>query len=184
MNGEDLYNGVTNIRDDLVEGAEKIVKKKPFRRRRWMVSTAAVLLVALTLTVILDPWGVPGGAYVIAAAKYPKQTQYHLWNETAWREDRSERLSNREIYQGTLGQFETEVLEELLQGAGSENRVCSPDNLYMALAMLAEVQGRVVERPVPDPVLARQGQTMLALRVERFVTLSSKAACRNAKANW
>lgn len=52
------------------------------------------------------------------------------------------------------------------------------------LAMLAEVQGRVVERPVPDPVLARQGQTMLALRVERFVTLSSKAACRNAKANW
>lgn len=52
------------------------------------------------------------------------------------------------------------------------------------LAMLAEVQGRLVERPVPDPVLARQGQTMLALRVERFVTLSSKAACRNAKANW
>lgn len=52
------------------------------------------------------------------------------------------------------------------------------------LAMLAEVQGRVVERPVADPVLARQGQTQLALRVERFVTLSSKAACRNAKANW
>ena len=52
------------------------------------------------------------------------------------------------------------------------------------LAMLAEVHGRVVERPVPDPVLARQGPTMLALRVERFVTLSSKAACRNAKANW
>ncbi|WKL16854.1 hypothetical protein QYQ99_04800 [Comamonas testosteroni] len=52
------------------------------------------------------------------------------------------------------------------------------------IAMLAEVQGRVVERPVADPVLARQGRKMLALRVERFVALSSQAACRNAKANW
>jgi len=52
------------------------------------------------------------------------------------------------------------------------------------VAMLAEVQGRVVERAVADPVLARQGRKMLALRVERFVALSSQAACRNAKANW
>lgn len=52
------------------------------------------------------------------------------------------------------------------------------------IAMLAEVQGRVVERAVSDPVLARQGRKMLALRVERFVALSSQAACRNAKANW
>jgi hypothetical protein len=52
------------------------------------------------------------------------------------------------------------------------------------IAMLAEVQGRVVERAVADPVLARQGRKMLALRVERFVALSSQAACRNAKANW
>ena len=50
--------------------------------------------------------------------------------------------------------------------------------------MLAEVQGRVVERPVADPVLAQQGRKQLALRVERFVALSSQAACRNAKANW
>lgn len=52
------------------------------------------------------------------------------------------------------------------------------------IAMLAEVQGQVVERAVADPVLARQGRKMLALRVERFVALSSQAACRNAKANW
>ena len=45
-------------------------------------------------------------------------------------------------------------------------------------------QGQVVERAVADPVLARQGRKMLALRVERFVALSSQAACRNAKANW
>ena len=49
--------------------------------------------------------------------------------------------------------------------------------------MLAEVQGRMVERPVADPVLAQQGRKQLALRVERFVTLSSKAICP-AGAGW
>ena len=37
--------------------------------------------------------------------------------------------------------------------------------------------GRMVEQPASDPVLARQGRKVLALRVERFVTLSSKTAC-------
>lgn len=50
--------------------------------------------------------------------------------------------------------------------------------------MLAEVQGRVVERSVSDPVLAQQGGKMLALRVERFVSLSSKAICNNGKSSW
>lgn len=46
-----------------------------------------------------------------------------------------------------------------------------------AAVMLAEVMGRMVEQPASDPVLARQGRKVLALRVERFVTLSSKTAC-------
>lgn len=46
-----------------------------------------------------------------------------------------------------------------------------------AAVMLAEVQGQVVERSVADPVLAQQGRKQLALRVERFAALSSKAIC-------
>ena len=53
-----------------------------------------------------------------------------------------------------------------------------------AVSMLAEVQGRVVERPVSDPVLAQQGRKMLALRVERFVSLSSQSTCANGKSSW
>ncbi|MEX8194385.1 hypothetical protein [Comamonas guangdongensis] len=48
---------------------------------------------------------------------------------------------------------------------------------HVSATMLAEVVGRVQERPVADPVLARQGRKMLALRVERFVALSSKTDC-------
>ena len=45
------------------------------------------------------------------------------------------------------------------------------------VVMLAQVTGRVLEQPAADPVLAQQGRKVLALRVERFVTLSSKVQC-------
>lgn len=47
-------------------------------------------------------------------------------------------------------------------------------------AMLATVDGRMLEQPVADPVLAQQGAKQLALRVERFVSLSSASACAAA----
>ena len=50
-------------------------------------------------------------------------------------------------------------------------------------SMLAEVMGQVVELPAADPVLAQQGHKMLALRVERFVSLSSKNFCPQS-AGW
>lgn len=62
------------------------------------------------------------------------------------------------------------------------------ENAYMAsrngpnTAMLASVDGRIVERASPDPVLAQQGKKELALRVERFVSLSSATSCAGDKA--
>lgn len=49
-------------------------------------------------------------------------------------------------------------------------------------AMLASVDGRIVERPAADPVQAQQGKKELALRVERFVALSSATSCAGGKA--
>jgi hypothetical protein len=45
------------------------------------------------------------------------------------------------------------------------------------VVMLAQLTGCVLEQPAADPLLARQGRKILALRVERFVSLSSKAQC-------
>ena len=62
------------------------------------------------------------------------------------------------------------------------------ENAYMAsrngpnTAMLASVDGRIVERASSDPVLAQQGKKELALRVERFVSLSSATSCAGDKA--
>ena len=46
-----------------------------------------------------------------------------------------------------------------------------------AAIMLAQVNGRVLEQAASDPVLAQQERKILALRVERFVSLSSKTVC-------
>ena len=46
-----------------------------------------------------------------------------------------------------------------------------------AAVMLAQVNGRVLEQAASDPMLAQQGRKVLALRVERFVSLSSKTVC-------
>lgn len=49
-------------------------------------------------------------------------------------------------------------------------------------SMLATVDGTIVEEAAADPVLAQRGQKQLALRVERFVSLSSTASCAGGKA--
>ena len=64
MNAEDIYGGVTGIRDDLVDQA----KKRP--RRRWVPAIAAMLALAVLAGVTLRPGG---GMTVkaIAEAEYP-----------------------------------------------------------------------------------------------------------------
>ena len=42
MKPEDMYDGVTNIRDDLIENA-----KKPKKRKLWPAAVAAALAVAV-----------------------------------------------------------------------------------------------------------------------------------------
>ena len=58
---------------------------------------------------------------------------------TAWREDRQNQYSQPQGYAQGLDAFFRESLSGFLEGEATENRVCSPLNLYMALALLAEV---------------------------------------------
>lgn len=72
---EKIYDAITDIRDDLVESAEK---KKPRRRRWWPAAVAAVLAVAIAGGVILWPDGSPltATAYAVAEAQYPQMAPY------------------------------------------------------------------------------------------------------------
>lgn len=61
--------------------------------------------------------------------------------EKLWLEQNRNRRELSSEYKGTLDGFNGAVAEQLLSGAGSENRVCSPTSLYLALSMLAETTG-------------------------------------------
>lgn len=153
---EKMYDAITDIRDDLVENAEK---KKPRRRRWWPAAVAAVLAVVIAGGVILWPDGSPltATAYAVAEAQYPQMAPYP--NEMdytdqvtgkfdnkgfsqvydAWRTDRRAQLDQPEGYADGLDAFFAASIGQFLSGAEGENRVYSPLNVYMALAMLAEL---------------------------------------------
>ena len=61
--------------------------------------------------------------------------------ENIWYEQFRSRRELSSEYNGTLDGFNGAVAEQLLSGAGNENRVCSPTSLYLALSMLAETTG-------------------------------------------
>lgn len=145
MNREDIYNGITDIRDDQVEEAGAVSRsgKKALSGRKWRkwwtIPAAAVLMAAIIAGVLWGPWSNPLRVYAISTAEYPRQAKYSLLNEDPWREGRRERFQYGDIYAGTLERYTTTILPGLLTGAGSENRVCSPINVYMGLSMLAEL---------------------------------------------
>lgn len=148
MKKEDLFDAVTNLPDKYVKEAKK--RKIP----RWTAAVAAVLTAVILLGIFFGP-GVDlgrGGVQVLAAAEYPQMTaypneqKYIKWNGEfddeafqpvydRWRDDLNALRPEEGFADGLETYFPT-AARALLSGQG--NRVCSPLNVYMALAMLAE----------------------------------------------
>lgn len=149
MKKEDLFDAVTNLPDKYVKEAKK--RKIP----RWTAAVAAVLTAVILLGIFFGP-GVDlgrGGVQVLAAAEYPQMTaypneqKYIKWNGEfddeafqpvydRWREDLNALRPEEGFADGLETYFPT-AARALLSGQG--NRVCSPLNVYMDLAMLAEI---------------------------------------------
>ena len=150
MKKEDLFDAVTNLPDKYVKEAKK--RKIP----RWTAAVAAVLTAVILLGIFFGP-GVDlgrGGVQVLAAAEYPQMTaypneqKYIKWNGEfddeafqpvydRWREDLNALRPEEDFADGLETYFPT-AARALLSGSQG-NRVCSPLNVYMALAMLAEI---------------------------------------------
>ena len=136
MKKEDMFDAVTNLPDKYVKEAKK--RKIP----RWTAAVAAVLTAVILLGIFFGP-GVDlgrGGVQVLAAAEYPQMTAYPdeafqpVYDR--WREDLNALRPEEGFADGLETYFPT-AARALLSGQG--NRVCSPLNVYMALAMLAEI---------------------------------------------
>lgn len=151
MNEQDLFDGVTEIRDDLIDGARaprQQQKQRPIRwpKKRWLTAAAAVLAVVLLGNLFSRP-GVGLTAYAIAEAEYPKMAHYPSGIaqliEPLYERWRKDVLAQRRDLGDTadLTTFFARSAPAFLCGAGGENRAYSPLNVYMALAALAQSTG-------------------------------------------
>ncbi len=149
MNREDLYESMEDIDDAVLTRSER-------RRRRpwWIGAAAAAVAVAVAVGLVLRPDGSGqlASAFAIAEADYPEMAPYPdesaYWDDSgtfdddgfyeaydAWRASR-QALPQTASVDGT---FLRESIRQFLSGAGTENRAYSPLNVYLALAMLAEL---------------------------------------------
>ncbi len=144
MKSENIYDGMTDIRDDLIDGAQKAPSHKKRRLKPvWFGAAAAVLAVVVTCVILLRP-GAGETVHAAALASYPEMNPYPgddsytdeeydaWWNDVlAQRRDLGDTSSLRTFF--------TESTRTFLQDTEGKNRVYSPLNLYMALSMLAQI---------------------------------------------
>lgn len=161
---EKLYDGITGIREELVERAARTEGKKRGGRKWYLRAAAAVLAVVFIAGIALRPGG-GNTAYAIAEAKYPKMADYpdeQAYTNLngfdhegfsrayeAWQDDLQENRAPAGYADGLQTWFAAGI-RQFLSGAGEENRAFSPVNVYMALAMLAELTDGESRRQILD----------------------------------
>ncbi len=159
---ENLNEALDQIQDKHIAEAIRPKKRKGLL---WLTPVAAILALVLVLTA-LPHAGQPaqpgqsalvGVAQLVQAAEYPEMAPYPgeeaAWTDsqeyTAWRQGIADQYDQPEGYEEGLGSFFAESIPLLLADS-DENAVCSPLNIYMALAMLAQVTDGTSREAVLD----------------------------------
>lgn len=160
MKPEELFDAIGMAEDTMIDNAKEIRKTKAnttksfFHRKGFYGAVAAVLIVALGVGILWKTKAPLGTrtAYAMAEAVYPQMNpmpseadymEDDNWEEYDIARDKweSDKEVQREYYDASidLSSFYKQSTQEFLSGAGTENIVYSPLNLYMALAILAEI---------------------------------------------
>ena len=154
MKKKDWNEGLNHLDPDLVEEyvaqkdacAQKKRRMKPY----WFAAVAAVLVLAICLSIFLGGNGIPGvkNPHLLAAPVYPQMVQKpnaedygNRWEAydvayKAWNTNQRQQYDQPADYADGLTAFFAASMAEFLQGSG--NTTYSPVNVYMAMAMLAE----------------------------------------------
>lgn len=161
MKSEIIYESLTNLDDTLIHEAD-IAPKRKKRYLPWLGAIAAVLAVAVLVGVLLRPGGVVIEAHAIALAEYPEMApypntannaagEYYNKDMDAWSESKWQQMQYMFEYEPQdLSSFLSKTLPQFLGGAAGENRVYSPLNVYMALALLAETADGEARQQILD----------------------------------
>jgi len=105
--------------------------------------------------------------YLLAQPDYPKMSAYPVHYDAAaydaWHSDQKSLHNQPANYADNLQGYFAKLLSQLLKDTDQTNPVCSPVNIYMALAMLAETTGGESRQQILDLL---QTDSMDALRTQ------------------
>ncbi len=139
MNREELFNAITNLRDEQIEEAQPRLGLRTRRARRFWIPAAAALVLTVAL-VVQAVHSVPRPLYTgnlqLAAASYPLRARAGEVGETAEGLYEGRKEAAEEAY-GQLASFWNQSAAQFLEG--SQDRLMSPVNLYLYLGMAAEM---------------------------------------------
>ena len=162
MKREKLQEAMDQVSDKYIAEAVQKPKRQIWH---WAAPVAAVLVIAILLSTFWpfaqEGITVPNHTanndavmqdYQVATPVYPLMAQMPDWQDydsdekwnaydlawTEWRDGQKAQYDQPEGYADGTEQFFANTLQTLLSNAGDENAVCSPVNVYMALAMLAQ----------------------------------------------
>jgi len=168
---EKLFNGITNIDDEMIETAQDntVKRKPPLKWLPWTGAAAACAALGIGITAIVSNAGTQlsgmtncpadtgyeePAAKMIAEPVYPEIAQYPAgdlertlaWEDyeklyNQWSASTSKLRKQPEGYSDGTAAFFSSSIKQLLADAGTENRVYSPLSLFMALSMSAEISG-------------------------------------------
>lgn len=146
MDRKQTLEALEEIRDSHI--AETAAPPKKRKRIYWLGAAAAALTVVVCFSLFSLPVRIqaqavslPGKPRITAV---PKQGNYDTWDawkaaDNAWGAERDKRRIDAQNAVSALSPFFTKGSAEFLAGNGSENRLWSPVNAYIGLAMLTEL---------------------------------------------
>ena len=143
MKPEKLFESMEHVDEKDLEHSQRRTVFRPW----WAVAAAAALVAVVGLGAALRPWfgSSPLRTAAIRQAKYPEMPAYPDENaanfESQWDAWWEGKQANRqeEGFSASLDSFWRQCLPAFLSGQEGENIVCSPVNIYLSLAMLAEL---------------------------------------------
>ena len=176
MTHKKLSDALSELQDRHIDEAVHYKKKRPIR---WIAPIAAVLALAILVGTLWRPGsttpGAPSGTvpglqevdppkpgspsgthlqHVVVKAEYPKMAHHPELPQggdyTSWQKDQLAMHAQPEGYADTLQDFWLELNQSLLVSNSGSNVTCSPVNIYMALAMLAETTGGESRQQILD----------------------------------
>ena len=169
---EKLNQALDQISDDKLAEAAAVKKR---RNLRWLGAVAAVLALVIAVS-MLTPATTARAEGLIAAPEYPRmapypdESKYYESNDwdafdleyEAWWNDYQAQRDQPAGYADSLKGYFRAAIPAFLSGSDG-NGVCSPVNVYMALAMLAETTDGTSRQQILDLLGA---DSMESLRIQ------------------